>query len=613
MFILGISAYFHDSAAVLIKNGEIVVALQEERFSRKKHDERFPALAIQNCLRVAGIEPADIDHVVFFEKPLLKFERILETYLAVAPRGFKNFRASFPVWINEKLFLKSKIIKELANTLSADINWGKRLKFSGHHLSHAASAFFASPFEKALVITVDGVGEWNTLTVSLGERHNLHVVKEINFPHSLGLLYSAVTAYCGFKVNSGEYKLMGLAPYGTPRFSELMETHLVSIAPDGSFWLNMRYFGYLEKIAMFNENFETLFGQPARTEGEEIEQFHMDMAASIQAVVEKVMLSLCKSLVAEYDVKNLCLAGGVALNCVANGKISKANIFDEIWIQPASGDAGGALGAALALYHVGLGCPRVKLGGRSDLMAGSYLGNRYNDAEIESYLEETGAVFHKLDEDELFEIVASEMAMGKAVGWMRGRMEFGPRALGNRSIIANPADTDMQTTLNLKVKFRESFRPFAPSVLEESRTDWFDGNSDSPYMLFVSSVKEEHCFTACQEEVPLIALQKIKSVRSTVPAITHVDYSARVQTVSAKTNPDYHRLISVFAEKTSIPMVVNTSFNVRGEPIVESPKDAYKCLMGTGLDLLVIENYLLRKEEQPEEFLSDYKNEFELD
>ena len=509
MLILGISAYFHDSAAVLIKDGEILVALQEERFSRKKHDERFPALAIQKCLQVADVAPSDIDHVVFFEKPLVKFERILETYLAVAPKGFKNFKTSFPVWINEKLFLKSKIIKELANTLSADINWAKRLKFSGHHLSHAASAFFASPFEKALVITVDGVGEWNTLTVSLGDGHDLKVVKEINFPHSLGLLYSAVTAYCGFKVNSGEYKLMGLAPYGTPRFAEVMETHLVTIAPDGSFRLNMDYFGYLEKIAMYNDKFEALFGKPARTEGNEIEQFHMDMAASIQAIVEKVMLSLCRSLVTEYGVKNLCLAGGVALNCVANGKIAKANIFDEIWIQPASGDAGGALGAALALYHMGLGYPRVALGERRDLMAGSYLGNRYDDAQIEAYLKETGAVFHKLDDDTLFETVASEMANGKAVGWMRGRMEFGPRALGNRSIIANPADRDMQTTLNLKIKFRESFRPFAPSVLEENRADWFDGNCDSPYMLLVSSVNDEHCVKASKEDASLTALQQI--------------------------------------------------------------------------------------------------------
>ena len=613
MLILGISAYFHDSAACVIKDGKILVALQEERFSRKKHDERFPVLAIKKCLETAKIDANAIDYVVFFEKPLLKFERILETYLAVAPKGFKNFKASFPVWINEKLFLKSKIIKELSQSLSNEIEWAKKLKFSNHHLSHAASAFFASPFDEAIVVTVDGVGEWNTLTVSLGKDNDLTVVKELNFPHSLGLLYSAVTAYCGFKVNSGEYKLMGLAPYGDARYSGDIEDHIIEIAEDGSFRLNMTYFGYLEKVAMFNDKFERLFGKKGRDENEPIEQFHMDMAASIQAVIEKVMLSLCGSLAQNYNIKNLCLAGGVALNCVSNGKIAKAKIFNDVWVQPASGDAGGALGAALAYYHMGLGYPRNFRKNNLDLMEGSYLGNSYNSDEIKDYLEKTGAVFEKFPDDELFRQAASAIADGKAVGWMRGRMEFGPRALGNRSILANPADQNMQTNLNLKIKFRESFRPFAPSVLKEKQTEWFDGNIDNPYMLFVSNVNDKHHIISNLNNKEHTTLEKIKNIRSKVPAITHVDYSARVQTVSSELNPDYHRLITEFCKLTSIPMLVNTSFNVRGEPIVESPKDAYKCFMGTGLDILIIGAFLMKKEEQPKSLLNEYKDEFELD
>ncbi|CAN7506571.1 carbamoyltransferase [Bosea sp. LjRoot90] len=610
MRILGISGLYHDSAAALVVDGRIEAAAQEERFTRKKHDAEFPKHAVEYCLSVADCGLDELDAVVFYDKPFIKFERLLETYLSFAPRGFTSFRMAMPLWLREKLFQKQIIAREL-KTLSPGFDIEKLL-FTEHHLSHAASAFYPSPFEEAAILTMDGVGEWATMTLAIGKGSDLKVHKELHFPHSLGLLYSAVTYYIGFKVNSGEYKVMGLAPYGEPRFASLMLEKLVDLKEDGSFLLDQSYFNYGVGLTMTNDRFAALFGEPVRGPEQLLTQFHMDMAASIQAVTEEIVLRLARSIRAETGQKNLCLAGGVALNCVANGKLLREGLFEGLWIQPAAGDAGGALGAALAGYHLFHGKPR-EVPARGDAMRGSYLGPEFSQAEIEVELTAAGAKFAVMDEAAVVEATAQGLADGKAVGWMQGRMEFGPRALGGRSILGDPRSPAMQKTLNLKVKYRESFRPFAPSVLREDVADWFELDGDSPYMLLVADVREELRREMTDEEKALFGIDKLNVPRSTIPAVTHVDYSARIQTVHAQTNPRYHQLISRFKALTGCPVVVNTSFNVRGEPIVCTPRDAFRCFMGSEIELLVVGNCLLRKEDQDPALKLDYKDAFELD
>ncbi|AZO80467.1 MULTISPECIES: carbamoyltransferase [unclassified Bosea (in: a-proteobacteria)] len=610
MRILGISGLYHDSAAALVVDGRIEAAAQEERFTRKKHDAEFPKHAVEYCLSVAGCGLDELDAVVFYDKPFIKFERLLETYLSFAPRGFQSFKMAMPLWLRDKLFQKQIIAKEL-KTFSAGFDVEKLL-FTEHHLSHAASAFYPSPFEEAAVLTMDGVGEWATMTLAIGKGSDLKVHKELHFPHSLGLLYSAVTYYIGFKVNSGEYKVMGLAPYGTPRFAKLMLETLVDLKEDGSFQLDQSYFNYGVGLTMTNDKFAALFGEPVRGPEQLLTQFHMDMAASIQAVTEEIVLRLARSIRAETGQKNLCLAGGVALNCVANGKLLREGLFDGLWIQPAAGDAGGALGAALAGYHLFHGKPR-EVSAKGDAMRGSYLGPEFSQAEIAAELTAAGAKFDVLDDATLIEATAQGLADGKAVGWMQGRMEFGPRALGGRSILGDPRSPAMQKTLNLKVKYRESFRPFAPSVLREDVADWFEIDGDSPYMLLVADVREELRREMTDDEKALFGIDKLNVPRSTIPAVTHVDYSARIQTVHEETNPRYHQLISRFKALTGCPVVVNTSFNVRGEPIVCTASDAFRCFMGSEIELLVVGNCLLRKEEQNPALKLDYKDAFELD
>ena len=611
MKILGLSAYYHDSAACLVIDGEIVAAAQEERFTRKKHDPAFPVHAIKYCLQEARIGAADLDYVVFYDKPFLKFERLFETYLAFAPKGFKSFATSLPVWLKDKLFQKTVLTDAFKDAFGKDIDWTSKLLFSEHHLSHAASAFFPSPFEEAAVLTMDGVGEWTTTSLAIGSGNQLSVHKEIHFPHSLGLLYSAFTYYTGFKVNSGEYKVMGLAPYGEPRYAQLIKDHLIDIKEDGSFHLDMSYFNYCTGLTMTNDKFADLFGGPARQSEGTLTQREMDLAASVQAVTEEVVIQLAKGIRKSTGQKNLCLAGGVALNCVANGQLLRENVFDNIWIQPASGDAGGAIGAALGAYHLMLNQPRTVKAG--DAMKGSYLGPVYAQHDIEQRLKAAGAIFTVVSEDEMIAETAQALADGKAVGWHQGRMEFGPRALGGRSIIADPRSPSVQRQLNLKVKYRESFRPFAPSVLREHVRDWFDLDGDSPYMLLVADVHKNKQMAMTEEQQKLFGIDKLNVPRSEIPAVTHVDYSARIQTVHASTNPKYHQLISKFYELTGCPVIVNTSFNVRGEPIVNTPEDAFHCLMGTEMEFLAVGNCILRKEDQDPALAKDYKNAYELD
>jgi len=608
--ILGISAFFHDSAATLVVDGEIVAAAQEERFTRKKHDAGFPKKAIEYVLSEAGFSLDRIDHIVFYDKPFLKFERILETYLANVPKGFKQFSMAMPVWLREKLFMKDMLIRKLRN-IDPEFD-AKKLLFGEHHFSHAASAFYPSPFQEAVVLTIDGVGEWATTTVAVGKGSSLEIKKEIHFPHSLGMLYSAFTYYTGFRVNSGEYKVMGLAPYGQPKYYDLIIDNLIDLKEDGSFRLNQSYFDYATGFKMTNRRFSNLFGQPVRKpESEQLTQFHMDIAASIQAVTEEVVLRITRSLAKEYGIPNLCMAGGVALNCVANGKIFKDHAFKKLWIQPAAGDAGGSLGAALAVWHRELKKPRTV--DPNDSMKGSYLGPEYSQEFIENEFIKCGAKFITVTEDEMLDYTADAICQEKAVGWFQGRMEFGPRALGGRSILGDPRSGTMQKILNLKVKYRESFRPFAPSVLREDVYEWFEIDEDSPYMLLVDSIKREKCRQMGQTEEGLFGIDKLNVNRSDIPAVTHVDYSARIQTVHSQTNPKYHALISRFKEKTNCPVVVNTSFNVRGEPIVATPEDAFRCFMGTELDLLVVGNCILRKEEQDQRLAEDYKEKYEKD
>jgi carbamoyltransferase len=613
MKILGISAYYHDSAACLVVDGEVVAAAQEERFTRKKHDQNFPSNAITYCLDYAGTKPHDIDYVVFYDKPFLKFERLLETYLAYAPLGFKSFSTALPIWLKDKLFQKSVLTSALKDLWGKEIDWSERLLFSEHHLSHAASAFFPSPFEEAAVLTMDGVGEWTTTSLAVGKGSHLQVFKEIHFPHSLGLLYSAITYYTGFKVNSGEYKVMGLAPYGEPKFTQLMKDHLIDIKEDGSFALDMSYFNYCTGLTMTNQKFDNLFGGPRRQDESLLTQREMDLAASIQAVTEEVVIKLAKGIQKSTGMKNLCLAGGVALNCVANGKLLREKIFENIWIQPAAGDAGGAVGAALGAYYLMLKQPRVVNKGLQDGMRGSYLGPEYEQRDIEKRLTAAGAKFTTYSADEVTQLTAQALADGKAIGWHQGRMEFGPRSLGGRSILADARSPSAQKLLNLKVKYRESFRPFAPSVLREDVAEWFDINEDSPYMLLVADVKADKRLTMSAEQSQLFGIDKLNVPRSAIPAVTHVDYSARVQTVHAKTNPKYHALISHFKELTGCPVIVNTSFNVRGEPIVCTPEDAFRCLMGTEIEFLVVGNSILLKEDQDPALKVDYKDAYDLD
>ena len=609
--ILGISAFYHDSAATLIQNGKIIAAAQEERFSRIKHDERFPKNAIKYVLEEGKIKLNHIDYVVFFFFLFLKIERLLETYLAFAPKGFKSFSLAMPIWLREKLFQK-KYLFDLLQELDGNFTDVKKIKFSEHHYSHAASAFYPSPFDEAIILTLDGVGEWATTTVAHGKDNKITMLKEIHFPHSLGLLYSAFTYYTGFKVNSGEYKVMGLAPYGKPIYKELILNNLINLKEDGSFRLNMNYFNFATGITMTNKKFNDLFGQPVRKKADELlTQFHMDIASSIQAVTEEVVLRLTKDIAKEYNVKNLCMAGGVALNCVANGKILKNKVFENIWVQPAAGDAGGSLGAALAYWHQELNNKRsVNL---EDSMNGSYLGPKFDEQVIEKSLSKLGAHFIKLDSESLTEKIANELKNGKIIGWFQGRMEFGPRALGCRSIIADPRSEKMQKDLNLKIKFRESFRPFAPSILREDLNDWFELNRDSPYMLLVADVKENIKIKEFENNKKLFGIDRLNLKRSSIPAVTHVDYSARIQTVHKETNPKYYNLLKNFKKLTNCPILVNTSFNIRGEPIVCTVEDAFRCFMGTELDILVCENFILQKNDQDKNLLNDYKGRIELD
>ena len=611
MIVVGLSAFYHDSAAAIVRDGEIVAAAQEERFSRKKHDAGFPANALRYCLAEAQIDARDIDHVAFYDKPFLKFERLLETYLAYSPRGFQSFRVAIPVWLREKLFLKALLAKEL-QAYSDGCDWSAKLLFGEHHLSHAASAYFPSPFDEAAVLTLDGVGEWATSSLAIGRGNQLEIRKEIHFPHSLGLLYSAFTYHTGFKVNSGEYKVMGLAPYGEPSYLSTILEQLIDLKPDGSFRLNLEYFDYCTGLTMTNDKFAGLFGGPPRKPDEPLTQKHMDLAASVQAVTEEVMLRLTRAIARETGMKNLCLAGGVALNCVANGKILRDGKFENLWVQPAAGDAGSALGAALAAYHGFLGRDRAPTSD-CDRMKGSFLGPEFQQSEIERRLGCAGAVFEVMEEAALIRRIAADLADGKAAGWFQGRMEFGPRALGARSILGDPRSPSMQSVLNLKVKYRESFRPFAPSVLREDVGEWFDLKTDSPYMLLVADVKEDRRRAMTEEERQRFGIAKLNVPRSDIPAVTHVDYSARIQTVHADTNPRYHALLSEFKRLTGCPVLVNTSFNVRGEPIVGSPEDSFRCFMGTEIEVLAIGNCYLRKNDQDPSLKLDYKNTFDLD
>tara|TARA_Y100001970_G_scaffold18161_1_gene20407 strand:+ start:109 stop:1944 length:1836 start_codon:yes stop_codon:yes gene_type:complete len=608
--ILGISAFYHDSAACILVDGKIVAAAQEERFTRKKHDPSYPFNAIEFVLKFAKLKLSEVDQIVFFEKPFLKFERLLETYVAFAPKGFSSFAKAMPLWIKEKLFQKNQLFRKLKEH-DQNYKLDKNIFFSEHHLSHAASAFFPSPFEEAAILTADGVGEWATTTVAVGKKNNLEIKKEIHFPHSLGLLYSAFTYYAGFKVNSGEYKLMGLAPYGNPIYEKkVME--LIDLKDDGSFRLDLEFFNYATGLTMINEKFNNLFGQkPRDTQNEKITQFHMDIAASIQKVTEEIMVSLAKSIRKEYGLKNLCLAGGVALNCVANGKILKEKIFDNIWIQPAAGDAGGSLGAALALWHIDQGNERIV--SVKDNMKGSYLGTEFNQDQVERELNFLGANFETHNYETLIEKTAELLANEKVIGWFQGRMEFGPRALGARSILGDPRSDKMQKNLNLKVKHRESFRPFAPSILREDLSEWFDLEVDSPYMLLVTNIRSNKKIKMTDKQKKLFGIDKLNIKRSEIPAVTHVDYSARIQTVTKDTNNQYYDLISKFKDKTGCPILVNTSFNVRGEPIVNNPIDAFKCFMSTDLDYLVIGNCILDKKKQISDLKKNYFKTFKVD
>ena len=609
--ILGISAFYHDSAATILADGKIIAAAQEERFTRIKHDSGYPFNAIEFVLNYTNLKLNDVDQIIFFEKPFLKFERLLETYVAFAPKGFKSFCRAMPIWLKDKLFQKKMLFNELKRH---DDNFKdeKKIYFSDHHLSHAASAFFPSPFKEAIVLTADGVGEWATTTVAIGKGNNLEIKKEIHFPHSLGLLYSAFTYYTGFKVNSGEYKLMGLAPYGMPIYQDKIINNLIDIKADGTFRLNQKYFNYATGLTMTSKKFHNLFGEePRNSKEDQLTQFHMDIAASIQKVTEDIMIKLAKSLKEEFNIPNLCLAGGVALNCVANGKILKEKIFDNIWIQPAAGDAGGSLGAALALWHIEQNNPRVV--SLNDDMQGSYLGPEYSQKEIQNELDKIGAVYKIKNEEDLLNQTADDLSIGEAIGWFQGRMEFGPRALGNRSILGDPRSSEMQKNLNLKVKYRESFRPFAPSILKEDLTEWFNISEDSPYMLMVANINKDKTIKMTEDQKKLFGIDKLNIKRSKIPAVTHVDYSARIQTVHKETNEKYYKLIKKFKEKTNCPVIVNTSFNVRGEPIVSTPSDAFNCFMGTELDKLVIGNCYLEKKSQNISLKKDYKMEFELD
>jgi carbamoyltransferase len=609
MRILGISAFYHDSAAALIENGRVVAAAQEERFTRRKHDAAFPHNAIAYCLSEAGVGADELDHVVFYDKPFLKFERLLETYIALAPRGFRSFKMSIPLWLREKLFQKNLLCDELGKFSE---NFDKsRLLFCEHHLSHAASAFYPSPFENAAVLTMDGVGEWATTSAAMGNGNRLEIFQEIHFPHSLGLLYSALTYYTGFKVNSGEYKVMGLAPYGEPKFAKLILDNLIDLKPDGSFRLDMSFFDYCTGFTMTNDRFAKLFGEAVRSPDQLLTPFHMDVAASIQSVLDEAVLRLTRSLAKKTGSRNLCLAGGVALNCVANGKVLRDGSFENIWIQPAAGDAGGAVGAALAAYHIFKIQPRETNG--ADGMSGAFLGPSFPQAEIERRMTEAGARFAVLGEDELIEMTAQTLAGQKAVGWFQGRMEFGPRSLGARSILGDPRSPGMQKNLNLKVKYRESFRPFAPAVLREDVSEWFDLSSDSPYMLIVAEVREDKRRRMSAEELALFGIDKLNVARSEIPAVTHVDYSARIQTVHGNTNPLFHKLLSRFKALTGCPILVNTSFNVRGEPIVCTPEDAFRCFMGNELDMLIVGNCVLQKTDQDPNLRSDYSLSLDAD
>jgi carbamoyltransferase len=611
MRILGISAFYHDSAAALVEDGHIIAAAQEERFTRKKQDARYPENAIRYCLEEGALSLDELDYIVFYEKPFLKFERLLETYLAFAPRGFASFRMALPLWLKEKLFQKDLLGKRL-KARAPGFDWPRKLLFAEHHRSHAASAFYPSPFDEALILTIDGVGEWATTSAGIGRNHGIDMLKEIHFPHSLGLLYAAFTYYTGFKVNSGEYKVMGLAPYGEPRYANVILEHLIDLKPDGSFRLNQEYFDYCVGLRMTNVRFDRLFGGPPRAPNELLEQRHMDLAASVQAVIEKAIVRMVRSLVAETGLRRLCLAGGVALNCVANGKILRDGVIDDLWVQPAAGDAGGALGAALSAYHEFLDQPR-RVGNVLDGMQGAYLGPAFSNAEIADRFRNAGAVFKIVEDEAVIEHTVDALIEEKAVGWFQGRMEFGPRALGARSILGDPRSPHMQRQLNLKVKFRESFRPFAPSVLREDVAEWFEIDGDSPYMLVVADVLEDRRHPVSDEDKKLFGIDRLNTIRSEIPAVTHVDMSARIQTVHKETNPRYHALLSAFKERTGCPALVNTSFNIRSEPIVCTPEDAFRCFMGTDIELLVAGNCVARKEDQDSSLRVDYRGMFEPD
>jgi carbamoyltransferase len=615
MHILGISAYYHDSAAALLRDGEIVAAVQEERFTRKKHDAGFPAKSVAYCLAEAAISLSEVSYIAFYDKPFLKFERLLETYLSEAPRGLRSFMKAIPVWLKDKLFLKETLAREFAASFGIDKrSIYSKLMFGEHHQSHAASAFFPSPFDDAAILTVDGVGEWATTSLAHGVGNHLEFIQEIHFPHSLGLLYSAFTYYAGFKVNSGEYKLMGLAPYGVPRYVDKIKDHLIDIKDDGSFKLNLSFFDYVSGLRMTNQRFDALFGVPARKSESQLTQHHMDIASSIQVVTEEVMLKMARHARAISGSKNLCLAGGVALNCVSNGKLVKSGVFDEIWIQPAAGDAGGALGGAYAVYHEECKASRMVDRVRADAMRGAFLGPKSDVQETKKYLDSVNAKYEVMEETELLDVVSSELADNKVVGWHYDRMEFGPRSLGRRSILGNAQSPKMQSTMNLKIKYRESFRPFAPAVLREKVSEWFDLDQDSPYMLVVAPVKNSKRLSVTDEQERLFGIEKLNVPRSEIPAVTHIDYSARIQTVHRDTNPRFHRLLECFEKKTGCPVLVNTSFNVRGEPIVCTPEDSYRCFMRTEMDVLVIDNFILRKSDQPNfEDKGYWQSEFELD
>jgi carbamoyltransferase len=611
MRILGISAFYHDSAAALVEDGHIIAAAQEERFTRKKQDARYPENAIRYCLEEGALSLDELDFIVFYEKPFLKFERLLETYLAFAPRGFASFRMALPLWLKEKLFQKDLLGKRL-KARAPGFDWQRKLLFAEHHRSHSASAFYPSPFDEALILTIDGVGEWATTSLGIGRNHGIDTLKEIHFPHSLGLLYAAFTYYTGFKVNSGEYKVMGLAPYGEPRYANAILEHLIDLKPDGSFRLNQEYFDYCVGLRMTNGRFDRLFGGPPRAPDELVEQRHMDLAASVQAVTEEAIVRMVRSVVAETGLRRLCLAGGVALNCVANGKILRDGVIDELWVQPAAGDAGGALGAALSAYHEFLDQPR-RVGNVLDGMQGAYLGPAFSNTEIADRFRNAGAVFKIVDDEAVIEHTVDALIEEKAVGWFQGRMEFGPRALGARSILGDPRSPHMQRQLNLKVKFRESFRPFAPSVLREDVAEWFEIDRDSPYMLVVADVLEDRRRPVSDEDKKLFGIDRLNTIRSEIPAVTHVDMSARIQTVHKETNPRYHALLSAFKARTGCPALVNTSFNIRGEPIVCTPEDAFRCFMGTDIELLVAGNCVARKEDQDPSLRVDYRGMFEPD